>query len=388
MISRHSVIGLAGVAALVAVVALCVATYAQVFTRSVPVTVHADRSGLLMDPGAMVKLNGVVVGRVSSVRTNGAGAALGLALDAGLAAEIPSDVAVHIVPPTLFGSKYVQLVVAPTDAAAPIAAGAVIDRSRVTVELNDTFAHAVQTLDSMPAVRLNAALGAVAGTLDGHGEQLGRTLVDLNTYLRGFNPSLPALDEDLAPLGATTDLYADVTPALVDTLRDGGAVSDTFVQRRDSLRALLVGLDRVSVDGADLLRDSEDGLADTLRLYDPTVRLLARYSAVLPCVLGGLTRNASLMRAVMGGAARNANLLVTLGASRDAYRYPRDLPVVAETGPPSCYGLPSVPGIVPFQRFNTGADPLPGRHDSFGIGDPPVGLALQGTGASPTGGHR
>ncbi|GAA5163094.1 MCE family protein [Pseudonocardia eucalypti] len=388
MIDRHSAIGLAGAAAFLAVVALCVATYAQVLTRSVPVTVQADRSGLLMDPGAMVKLNGVVVGRVSSVRTNGDGAELGLALDAGLVAHIPSDVAVHIVPPTLFGAKYVRLLVAPIDTAAPIAAGAVIDRSRVTVELNDTFAHAVQTLDAMPAVSLNAALGAAAGILDGRGEQLGRTLVDLNTYLRGFNPSLPALAADLPPIVATTDLYADVTPPLADTIRDGGAVSDTLVRRRDSLAALLVGLDRVSADSADLLRDTEDGLAGTVSRYAPTARLLARYSTALPCVLGGLTRNASLMRVVMGSAARNANLLVNLGAGREAYRYPRDLPIIAEAGPPSCYGLPSVPGIVPFQRFDTGADPLPVRHDSFAIGHPPGGLALEGTGNSSTGGNR
>ena len=51
----------------VAVVLVCSAMYAGSFTSYDRVTLTADRSGLVMEPGARVKMRGVEVGRVSSV---------------------------------------------------------------------------------------------------------------------------------------------------------------------------------------------------------------------------------------------------------------------------------------------------------------------------------
>ena len=380
---RDSLIGLAGIAAFVGLVVLACAQYAQVFVRSVPITVQSERAGLLLDPGAPVKLNGVIVGRVTAVRTEGNGATIGIGLDPATVADIPSDVFARIVPPTLFGAKYVDLVVGPAPSVQPIAAGAVIDRSRVSVEINATFEHTVQTLDAAPAVKLNAALSAVAGTVDGHGAQLGHVLVDLNTYLRQFNPSLPALTGDLPPAAATSNLLADAAPDLVHALDNAGALSDTLVDQRDALAATL----RDTTDFADytteFLRRNADGLDRSLHLFAPVTALLARYSPAVPCVLGGLTHNAAVLRPIIGGStwggtARNAHVLFTLDTGREAYHYPTDLPTVAETSGPSCYGLPVVHRTVPYQRFDTGVPPYAQRRDSVGLGQLPIGLDVLG----------
>ncbi|MCW2557040.1 MAG: MCE-family protein, partial [Mycobacterium sp.] len=47
------------VAAIVLILALAVALFRGEFTKTVPVTVIADRAGLVMNPDAKVKMNGV-----------------------------------------------------------------------------------------------------------------------------------------------------------------------------------------------------------------------------------------------------------------------------------------------------------------------------------------
>jgi phospholipid/cholesterol/gamma-HCH transport system substrate-binding protein len=383
---RYPLLGLTGVAAFVGMVALCVALYGQAFLTSVPVTVLADRSGLLMESGAAVKLNGVVVGQVSDVSTDGAGARIGLALQPRMVGHIPADVSAQIVPPTVFGAKYVSLV-PPANTGhfvgRPIAAGAVIDRSQVTVEINGTFEQILLTLNAMPAAKLNEALGAVAGTLDGRGAQLGTVLVKLDAYLRQFNPSLPALTADLPRAAATADLYADITPDLVRTLDNTGAVSDTLVDQQAQLGAFLLSLTHLGDQTADVLHENEDAIPTTLDTLRPTSRLLGQYSPILPCLLAGVVNNDTLLRAVMGGPAmggthRDANVLFSVERSQPAYQYPADLPKIGASNPPNCYGLPAVHGAVPHQRFNSGADPYPTDHEGVTLGQVPIGVALFG----------
>ncbi|RZL62947.1 MAG: MCE family protein, partial [Rhodococcus sp. (in: high G+C Gram-positive bacteria)] len=62
---KLAALGLA--AAIVGVIALSVASFNQVFVARVPITVIAERAGLVMDPGARVKMAGVTVGSVESI---------------------------------------------------------------------------------------------------------------------------------------------------------------------------------------------------------------------------------------------------------------------------------------------------------------------------------
>ena len=61
---KDATTGLVSFLVLGLVIWLCLALYSQAFRSYDVITVEADRTGLLMDPGADVKLHGVVVGRV------------------------------------------------------------------------------------------------------------------------------------------------------------------------------------------------------------------------------------------------------------------------------------------------------------------------------------
>ena len=138
---RRPLAGALTVLALFAVVVVAVGLFQDSFTKTVPVTVIADRAGLVMYPNAKVKINGAPVGKVASIEPlPDGGAALHLALDPGSVDVIPANVGAEITSSTVFGSKFVELVAPSQPSPAALRAVTVIQGSdNVTVELNTVF---------------------------------------------------------------------------------------------------------------------------------------------------------------------------------------------------------------------------------------------------------
>ncbi len=86
------------------------AFFAGTFKSYVPVTLTSDRSGIIMETNAKVKMRGVQVGRVSQVATAKNGASLKLEIDPDQIQYIPANVEAEIDVTTAFGAKFVELV--------------------------------------------------------------------------------------------------------------------------------------------------------------------------------------------------------------------------------------------------------------------------------------
>src|SRR3954451_16694601 len=103
--------------AFLAVVALLLGFTIAVYNKSLPwqsadkVTLMADRIGNQLVVPADVKLDGILVGRVSGVHVEGNQAVMTMQIDKSHIKEIPADVQARILPKTLFGEKFVSLVV-------------------------------------------------------------------------------------------------------------------------------------------------------------------------------------------------------------------------------------------------------------------------------------
>src|SRR6188508_1419201 len=96
--------GLVAVLAAIGVVAGAVVLFQGGLTDSVEVRVLSPRAGLVMNPDAKVKMNGVTVGRVASIEELPDGRAqLSLAMQPDELQKIPSDVVVDIAASTVFG---------------------------------------------------------------------------------------------------------------------------------------------------------------------------------------------------------------------------------------------------------------------------------------------
>ena len=108
---RRPLVGLATVLSIAVIVALAVVQFRGGFTPTASVTVLSDRAGLMMYPHAKVQMQGVQIGKVSSLRElPGGGAEMTLALDPMQLDTIPSNVLVNVSATTVSGAKVVQFV--------------------------------------------------------------------------------------------------------------------------------------------------------------------------------------------------------------------------------------------------------------------------------------
>ena len=115
---------------LLAVIALLVfvtlSLFFGTFAPSVPVTLTSERTGLVMEDGAKVKMRGVLVGRVSSIEGGKDAASLKLEIFPDQVKYIPANVTAQIRATTVFGAKYVDLSTPATPVRSGSSAGAVI----------------------------------------------------------------------------------------------------------------------------------------------------------------------------------------------------------------------------------------------------------------------
>ncbi len=348
--------GLATVVVLVAVVTVALIQFRGGFTETVPVTVVSDRAGLMMNPGAKVKLHGAPVGAVASIQDlpNGQ-AAITLALDPSRLRLIPANVLVNIVATTAFGAKFVQLVPPQDPSAQRLRAGQVLDADRVTVELNSVFQELTSVLAKIDPAKLNETLGALATSLNGRGGRLGQLFTDLNAFLAKIEPSLPNLSHDLAATADVSLGYADAAPDLIQTIANTTRVSQSIVDEQRNLDAFLISTIGLADMGNDVVGTNRQALTDVMHLLVPTTDLTNEYHEALTCSLKGMFPLAKQPPTqvpgleVLGGIA--------LGAER--YRYPGNLPKVAAKGGPQCeHELPvAYNTFPPFDVTNIGANP-------------------------------
>lgn len=332
--------GLVTVVALILVVLLSVGLFRGSFTKSIPVTVIADRAGLVMYPNAKVKMNGAQVGKVDSIEhLPGGGAALHLAIDPDSVSAIPANVGAEITSSTVFGSKFVELVAPAQPSAQNLRAGTRIEGGdNVTVELNTVFEKLVAVLSEVEPAKLNQTLGAIATSLNGRGQKFGQTLVDLDSALANLNPALDSLNHVLEVSPTVFNAIADASPDLLTTAANATRLGETIVDQQDSLDALLLSAIGLADIGTDVLTENRQPLSDVVHLLVPTTDLTNQYNPALTCGIAALLPLATGPGLAMPGAT----LLQGFFLGRERYRYPGNLPKVAAKGGPQCTDLPNV----------------------------------------------
>ena len=338
--STRPLAGLLTVIALAAIVAVAVALFQDSFKSSVPVTVLADRAGLVMNPDAKVKINGAQVGKVESIEAlPDGGAALHLAIDPASVDAIPANVSAEITSSTVFGSKFVELISPAAPSPASLQAGTVITGGdNVTVELNTVFEQLVSVLSKVEPAKLNQTLGAFAKSLNGRGDKFGQSLVDLDSALIKLNPALENLNSVLAISPTVFDAFADASPDLLATIDNTARIGGTVVDEQASLDALLVSAIGLADIGTEVIAENRANLTDAVHLLAPTTDLTNQYNPALTCGLGGLLPLAMGPGLPVPGAV----LLQGFFLGRERYRYPDNLPKVAAKGGPQCTDLPNV----------------------------------------------
>lgn len=345
---RRRLAGVAFLLVLVLLAWLSVALYQKKFSTVAMVTLYTDSAGSEMHPGAQVMLHGVQVGEVRQISTNGEGARLELAIQPGELRWLPANVTAEMLPTTLFGERYVDLIMPGRPTVATLANGSVIrqDHSADALELEQVLNNLFTLLVAVQPDKLSLTLTAIAHGLAGRGKELGQTLVTLNTYLRTMNPRLPQLDTDIKLLAGLARTYTRAAPAIVAALNDFSVTGQTIASQRANFAALLANLTTASDDLRAFLDANASNMiglsADSL----PTLAILARYAPEFPCTLRDLARFVPAANKVFGAGTGQPGLHVQVVVVRSPGRYlpGKDTPRYGDNLGPHCYPVP-FPGI-------------------------------------------
>ncbi|MCP2165869.1 MCE family protein [Goodfellowiella coeruleoviolacea] len=360
---RLRLLGLVFVVVIALLVATSVAVYQKVFTPVVSVLLRTDHVGNQLQAASDVKARGLIVGEVRQIRTRGDGAELELALQPDKVGLLPKNVSARLLPKTLFGERYVNLVLPERPAAEHLAAGDVIDqdRSSSAIELERVLSDLMPMLQAVQPQKLASTLTAVSQALQGRGEDLGDTLVRLNSYLAEFNPHLPTLEADLRELATLADTYQTAAPDLIQALDDATVTSRTIAEQRANLEALYGGVTTAAQDLTGFLRANKDNLIRLTEASRPTLELLAEYAPEYPCLLKGLTDFKPVMDKAFGAGTDEPGLHVTLEitVNRGKYRPNQDEPEYRDKRGPRCYDEYPAPQYPPDGPIRDGSTPPP-----------------------------
>lgn len=240
------------------------------------VTAEVADAGGALRTGSDVKLKGAIIGRVAAIERGEDAVRLDLEMSGEDLDKVPANVVARILPATVFGTTYVDLVVHGEPSADALAGGDLVraDSTQGTLELQQALDDIDRLVKALGPRELAAALGATATALAGRGEQIGRTVRTANSYLERLNPLLPQVKRDLDELADAADVVDAVAPDLLDATDDVLVTLNTVVTQEASLTALISGGTRLARAGSRFLDANQTRL----------VRFISNSSALLDVV--------------------------------------------------------------------------------------------------------
>ena len=353
---RQRLAGITFLLVIAGLVGLTVAIYSKAFTPVVRVTLQAGTAGNQLSAPADVKLRGLIVGEVRSISSTGSGAVLDLALDPDQVALIPANVQAQLVPKTLFGEKFVDLVVPETPSATAIRAGDVIgqDRSETAVETEQALNDLLPLLQTLKPQEVSTTLNALSGALRGRGDRIGANLVLVDDYLKGINPDVPALGENLAGLADFSDTVTAATPNISLLLDNLSFLGRSLVDQESQLNAFLTSTTTATDELGTLLEDNETRLVSLATDSRAPLETYARYSPQFPCFTQGLVSQDKTLSDAFGTLQPGLHITLELTADQGAFTPNADEPRYRDDRGAGCFGLPSPQGQAADINFQDG----------------------------------
>lgn len=228
------------------------------------ITAEVANAGGSLRAGSDVKMNGAIIGKVATIsRADSGGVTVDMVMSPEDLDKVPGNVVARILPATVFGTTFVDLVVhdAPTG---NLKAGAKVqpDATQGTLELQQALDDIDRLVKALGPAELASAIGSAAQALDGRGGQIGATVRSINSYLDRLNPRMPQVRADLQALSATTGLVNQIAPDLLDATDDALVTLHTIVTQEAAITALISGGTNLARTSRNFLNKNEKNLVD------------------------------------------------------------------------------------------------------------------------------
>lgn len=306
---RAALVGALTALSLVVATGLLGASYLGLIGSDLTARANLTTAGDSLGVGSDVKYRGLRVGRVLSVDADADEPSAEIVLMSEHADQIPADVTARLLPGTLFGNEYVDLVSDTPASVAHLQDGASIpaDTSARTLRLMDTFSATQRLLVAVDPARVDAAVGAVAEALAGRGDELGGLVDDAAALMTSWQANEATFFRDLELVSRNVDLLADLEPGIVATVRDVLPLARTLAERREATRALLGDAAVLVGDLATWAEANVEPFARVLAGTAATLSVFARRSAPFELSLSKLPTVLSNGAAAVQGNAIQMN---------------------------------------------------------------------------------
>lgn len=333
-------------------------SYNRVLVPHRDVILQTNVVGNALQVGSDVKLNGVPVGSVSEISATDEGADLRLALDPATLGKVPDNVVARLLPKTMFGERYVALVVPPRPSSTTLQAGDVIhqDASAEAAELQQVLDALLPVLTAIQPEKLSAMLSEFSDMLRGQGKEIGDTMVDWSRYVAKLNPQVPQMSEDLERLARVADEWNVAVPDLVDALSTMTTSSQTLVDEQARLRDVYASV----ISSADTTRgwisDNHDTIVVLSKESKAALRATSPYASQFPCLFKAVANFKPRMDDALGAGTDEPGMhgVLTVMPARSKYLAGvDDIEYTQGNPPPRC---PYVTGEVGTEAARRSAD--------------------------------
>jgi phospholipid/cholesterol/gamma-HCH transport system substrate-binding protein len=303
-------------------------------------------------------VRGILVGEVHEVTTDGDTVRLHLQLTPDRVTSLPANLTVQLLPRTLFGESYVNLVV-PANPTGQLHAGAVLhqDSSPGTVALEQVFTRLQSALTIVQPDKLEATLNEVADALRGHGKSLGQTLAIIGHYLHVLTPEIPKLATDLDRLTVVAHDYTKAAPDLLRGLAAFTSTSKLLVRQHRNYVDLLSSLTTTGRSFGHFVGTSQDQIIGLAADSLPSLEITKQYASEFPCVTSALVDLVPRVNKAFGAGTSHPGARVILHVTKPVRPYTSTPGEYTSTAGPRC---PYIPATALAQTALAGLPGVPG----------------------------
>jgi phospholipid/cholesterol/gamma-HCH transport system substrate-binding protein len=250
-------LGILLVGILLAVVILVLESFSGAFSTFAVAQAQLPADSTAVALSAPVEYRNVTVGTVVSQGRSVPGGLVSvtLHLDRSMLHVIPVGVRATETPVSFFGDAYIVLVAPAHPGPATLRPGATIPALQVgpTASLQATLGDLDTILTKLHPAELDAALTALASSLQGNGTSFGHNLVRANAYFRQMLPLWPTVVSNLQTLVPVANQFTASTPDILQILANQTVTAKTVNDQASAVRQAIGGGETLTGQAAQLL---------------------------------------------------------------------------------------------------------------------------------------
>jgi virulence factor Mce-like protein len=286
---RNAVVGVVALLLVIGGIYLLALYLGGKFKSGDEVTATFARAGQLLRNGSDVKMRGVLVGSVTKINVVRETGKARVTMLVDPAQEIPENINAAIRAKTLFGEKFIDLIL-PSTPQGRLQPGDEIPESRTIppIEVEAILEKGVPVLEAVDPEAFGSSLHALAVALGGNEDAIRRANVQSAKLLTETQVTLPNLERNLVHLRHFASALNQTDTDLLAALDGLTAVGEVIRDNPDAFEKTVAGLVPLASDLGDILTARQSDLGDLAGEGAAVLKVVADRANKLPGLVGVL----------------------------------------------------------------------------------------------------